>query len=137
MKSNMLGRILSCGVFVALVSFGGCYYDNEEALYPQLTDGCDTTNVTYAGSIVPILVANCYSCHSNANAPTFGDNIRLEAYADVQANLTRIYGAVSWSGSYSRMPKNSGKLPDCSIRMIELWIAQGAPNSIIATGEVK
>ncbi|MBE0643214.1 MAG: hypothetical protein IH600_03975 [Bacteroidetes bacterium] len=127
-------------LFTILVScslLAGCYYDNEEALYPQLNSGCDTTNVTYAGSVVPVLVGSCYSCHSNANAASFGDNIRLESYSDVKSNLTRLYGAITWDPKFTRMPKNSGKLDDCSIRIIEIWMAQGAPNNIVPQGGVR
>ncbi|MFZ1729079.1 MAG: hypothetical protein WBQ23_02675 [Bacteroidota bacterium] len=121
-------------LIASAIIFTGCYYDSEEALYPQLNNGCDTTNVTYAGSIVPILVGSCYSCHSNANAGAFGDNLRLESYSDVKANLNRVYGAIAWQGGYKNMPKDSNKLSDCSIRVFEIWISQGAPNSIIAQG---
>jgi len=112
----------------------GCYYDNEEALYPQVNNICDTANVSFAGSIVPILRTSCYGCHSNANAAQFGENIRLEDYADVKANLDRLYGAVTWQADYARMPKNAAQLDDCSIRKIEIWMAQGAPDSFAPTG---
>ncbi len=126
--------ILLSALLVTVALLPGCYYDNEEALYPQLDSGCDTTGVTFAGSVVPILAASCYSCHSNANAATFGENIRLESYADVKANLTRLYGAVTWDAGYARMPKDGSKLDDCSIRTIEIWIAQGAPNTVLPQG---
>jgi len=51
--------------------FGSCYYDNEENLYPELQQDCDTSNINFAGGIQPMLAANCFSCHSNANAATF------------------------------------------------------------------
>ncbi|MCB2205085.1 hypothetical protein KQI65_10075 [bacterium] len=124
MKFRMLYFALAAGLLLS-----GCYYDSEEALYPSLSSNCDTTNVTFAGSIVPILSANCYSCHSNANSAQFGSNIRLEAYDDVKQNLDRLRGAVNWQPGYTPMPQNSAQLPDCSIRIIEIWIAQGAPNS--------
>ena len=117
-----------------LVLLAGCYNDSEEALYPRLDGGCDTTNVTFAGSVVPILSANCYSCHSNANAALNGENIRLEDYADVKANLPRLYGAITWQSGYSRMPQNGAKLDDCAIRTIEIWMAQGAPQNAVFSG---
>ena len=129
MKISVASFILGVGLLLS-----GCYYDNEEALYPTLSSGCDTTNVTFAGSIVPILSANCYSCHSNANAAQFGENIRLESYADVKQNLDRLYGAVTWQPGYSQMPKNSAQLSDCAIRTIDIWIQQGAPDNAITQG---
>ena len=124
--------LLSLALLALFVT--GCYYDNEELLYPQVSGLCDTTAVTYGGSIQPMLSRNCYACHSNANAPGFGDNIRLELYSDVKANLQRVYGAITWHSGFSRMPKNAAKLDDCSIRMFELWMQNDAPNDFVASG---
>jgi hypothetical protein len=129
MKTHTLFLLLAVGLLVT-----GCYYDSEEALYPQLNSGCDTTNVTFAGSIVPILSASCYGCHSNANAAQFGDNIRLESYDDVKRNLERLHGAVTWQSGYTPMPQNTAKLNDCSIQIIEIWMAQGAPDNFVTHG---
>ncbi|MFA6235674.1 MAG: hypothetical protein WC824_16005 [Bacteroidota bacterium] len=130
----MKNPILLISLFALGSLLTGCYYDSEEALYPRINDSCDTTDVTYAGSIVPILVNFCHSCHSNANAATFGENIRLQNYADVKANLEKLYGAITWTYGNSQMPKDSGKLSDCSIRTFEIWMAQGAPNSFAPQG---
>jgi hypothetical protein len=130
----MKTTLLHFSLIVSAIILTGCYYDSEEALYPQLNNGCDTTNVTYAGSVVPILVGMCYSCHSNVNAGGSGNDIRLESYSDVKANLTRVYGAITWESGYEKMPKDSNKLSDCYIRVFEIWIAQGAPNSIASQG---
>jgi hypothetical protein len=113
---------------------GGCYYDSEEALYPQLSSGCDTTSVTFAGSIQPMLSRSCYSCHSSANAAVYGDNIRLESYNDVRANMQRVYGAIAWLGGYSRMPKSGAQLSDCEIQSFAIWMREGAPNNAAGSG---
>ena len=55
-------------VAIILVLLGSCYYDSEEALYPVINSACDTTNVTFSGTIVSLLANNCLSCHSNATA---------------------------------------------------------------------
>jgi cytochrome c5 len=106
--------------------FVSCYYDNEEALYPSLNSSCDTTNVTFSGTIVPILQNNCYSCHSNANA-AFGANIHLEAYADVVANSAKLIVSIKQTGA-KPMPPN-GKLKDCSITQFDIWIRKGMLNN--------
>lgn len=113
---------------IALIFFASCYYDNEEALYPGYNTACDTANVTYSTTIAPILSNNCLSCHSNASAGTLGNNLRLENYADVMANATAVAGSIKHSGSYSPMPKNGGKLKDCSIKQFDIWIRKGMPN---------
>lgn len=112
------------GVFS--VFFVSCYYDNVEALYPTLNNSCDTTHVTFSGTIVPILRNNCYSCHSNANA-SFGAGIHLEGYADVVANSAKLIVSIKQTGA-KPMPPN-GKLRDCSIIQFDIWIRNGMLNN--------
>ena len=118
-------------VIIAIVSLFlfflvSCYYDNEEALYPYLINTCDTTNVTFSGTIVPVLRNNCYSCHSNANA-AFGGNMHLEGFADVVTNSAKIIVAIKQSGAKPMPP--SGKLKVCSITQFDIWIRNGMLNN--------
>lgn len=106
-----------------------CYYDSEEDLYPVLSSACDTTSVTFSGSIAPLLANSCNSCHSNSTAAAFGNNIRLEAYADVTANIDGFVGSIKQTGAYSPMPKNGGKLSDCSILVVDIWVRDGMLNN--------
>ena len=61
-------NVIRLATLLLLISFtlSGCYYDKENELYPSPRTVCDTTNVTYSKSIVPIMVANCNVCHSTA-----------------------------------------------------------------------
>lgn len=106
-----------------------CYYDNEESLYPSLNSACDTTNVTFSGQIVPLLLNNCLSCHSNATAPGSGNGIALENYADVKARAAAISGSINQTGSHSPMPKNGSKLNACLIIQFDIWVRKGTPNN--------
>jgi hypothetical protein len=122
--------IISISIIAILSSFiVSCYYDNEEALYPSYNSTCDTTNVTYSGTVVPILRDNCYSCHSNSTAAGLGNNIRIENYADVQSRSASISGSIKHTGSYSPMPKNGGKLKTCSITQFDIWVRNGMLNN--------
>ena len=105
----------------------GCYYDNEEYLYNLTT--CDTDNMSYANDVWPVISASCTGCHGGAS-PEGG--ISLENYYDVAAaaaivpgNYGSLYGAISHASGNSPMPKNSDKLPDCTISKIRAWIDQG------------
>jgi hypothetical protein len=104
-----------------------CYYDSEESLYPEL-NSCNTLNVTFAGSIVPILDSHCLSCHSSAVAESEGSGIKLEGYSNVVSN-TAILGAIRHESANSAMPKNAPKLDDCLIRQFEIWHAAGSPDN--------
>ena len=114
---------------ILVIYFSSCYYDNEEALYPVYASTCDTLNVTFSGTIAPMLSNNCLSCHSTINAPTFGDNIRLENYDDVKANAIAVSGSINHTGSYSPMPKNGGKLKACYIAQFDIWLRDGMLNN--------
>ena len=103
-----------------------CYYDNEEALYPTITNTCDTSNVTFSVTITAILSNNCYSCHSNGNS-SFGGGIRLQDITDVMTNSARVVAAIKQIGPYPMPP--GGKLGSCSITQFDIWVRNGMPNN--------
>jgi mono/diheme cytochrome c family protein len=94
----------------------------------NITIPCDTSNVTYSGTIVTILQTNCLGCHSSSGS---GGGVLLNNYSNVKnwINNGRLWGAVNWNAGYSAMPKNGSKLSDCDIKKIGIWIQQGAPNN--------
>ena len=105
----------------------GCYYDVEDELYPSTT-GCDTTTVTYALSIKPIIETNCLVCHSQASNQ---GNVVLEGHANLKSWVTngRLLGAIRHESGFSPMPKGGAKLSDCNISKIEKWVADGTPDN--------
>jgi hypothetical protein len=122
--------LLSIAVLFLLL-LSGCYYDSQEYLYPQLNTQCDTTNVTYATSIQPVMQNYCLSCHSNASAGALGGNIKLENYADLKiyADNGILYKVVSHDPSVPAMPLGANKLDDCTLAIIKIWVDAGAPNN--------
>ncbi len=93
-----------------------------------LESGCDTTNVKYSTHIKTLIQNSCQGCHSGT-AP--GGGIDLATYAGVKAiaDNGKIIGAISHLTGYSAMPKNGNKLTDCQIKMVNIWINQGAPEN--------
>ena len=122
-------RLIFPAIILFVIFFASCYYDSEEALYPSYNSSCDTTNVTFSGSITPILSSNCWGCHSNSNAASFGNNIKLENYSDVTAQINSILPAIKQTGTISPMPKNGTKLSACSISKFDIWVRIGMPNN--------
>lgn len=116
-------------IILILLIIGSCYYDNEETLYPTLGVVCDTSNVTFSGSISPMLANNCLSCHSNSTAASAGNGIRLQDYADVKTHAVAVEGSIKQSGTFSPMPKNGGKLKPCLIAQFDIWVKNGMPNN--------
>lgn len=120
--------ILILGI-LAIALMNNCYYDSEEDLYPQLSESCDTMNVTFNNQIVSLLSLNCLACHSNSNAATQANNITLEDYEDVVSLQENMLGAIMHDPLYPPMPKNGGMLNDCLITQFELWIENGSPQN--------
>lgn len=106
----------------------GCYWENIETVFPE-SESCDTLDVSFATDVVPIFEVNCYSCHSNANAPDFGSGLSLEDYEDVSAASAQIVGAINHSNGFKPMPQGQEKLDSCQIRTVESWINQGSLNN--------
>jgi cytochrome c5 len=115
-------------MLLAAFTFSGCYKDNEEELYPENGNSCDTENVSFADQVWPVINNNCVACHSGAGASA---GIRMGNHAElVQAvNGGRFVGAIKHESGFSAMPQGGGKLNDCSIQQIEAWIADGMPDN--------
>ena len=124
-------RILITFLILAfsVIGLAGCYYDNEEYLYPETAE-CTTDNMSYANDVWPVINASCTGCHSGTSP---SGNISLENYTDVSAaaaispgNYGSLYGTISHASGNSPMPKGGSKLSDCTISKIKAWIDQGA-----------
>lgn len=111
---------------LGILASQGCYYDNEEELYPN--SFCDTANVTYANTIDPIIQGKCAipGCHVS-NGDGTGDFTNFNQFSQLVAN-GRVLRSVKRLPEGIAMPP-SGALRDCEIRQIELWIAAGAQNN--------
>ncbi len=111
------------------ITFTSCYYDNEQDLYPQ-SQLCDTSAVTYSGTIVPMLQQHCLKCHNNTNAPALGGNIRLENYVQVKNAVVNgsFAGSIIHSNQYKPMPPDY-RLSQCLILKTQWWIAHGSPQN--------
>ncbi len=122
-------QFITFGFMLSLLIFlmAGCYNDSKEYLYPELPGACDTTNITYAGSVQPIIDSYCKSCHSGSSP---SGNLVLETYSQVKAIADdgRLVNVINATNGYPLMPQGSS-LPDCSIQIFEKWVASGAPNN--------
>jgi Planctomycete cytochrome C len=91
---------------------------------------CDTTNVTYSGTVKPLLDLKCKGCHGTNNP---GGGIKLTNYDEVkaQADIGKLLGSINHSYGFKPMPYPTGsnKLPQCEIDVIRIWVEAGAPNN--------
>ena len=91
---------------------------------------CDTTGVSYATYVAPVLAKYCVGCHSAPGTSPSG-NLSLNSYNAVRtvALNGKLAGAISWAAGYQQMPKGTTKLSDCKINKIKAWINEGAQNN--------
>lgn len=116
--------ILLALVAMLLLATNGCYYDKEELLYPS--NFCDTTAVTWATDIEPLINTKCAisGCHANG---TTSPNLTGYTAVKAQADNGRLR-ARAIDGVPSFMPA-SGKLPACEMAVLDTWLRAGAPNN--------
>ena len=88
-------------------------------------DGCDTTTVTFAGQIWPMMESYCTGCHS-ASAPSGGIVIADITDMVSLAENGSLMGSVRWETEYAKMPTNQ-QLSECSIKVLQKWIDDGFP----------
>ena len=103
--------------FIATIS--SCIYDE---------DVCNTVEVSYADEIVPLIDANCFSCHEDEDNYT---GLCLATYALVSdsTTLSHILERIQLDlNDDDIMPPNT-PLSDCQIDIFKAWVEQGAQNN--------
>ena len=88
---------------------------------------CDTSAVTYSGTVVPILQTFCYGCHSGS---VLSGGVDLSNYNAVYTQVTngKLKGSINGYVDYIAMPLG-GQMSECDINQINFWINDGAPNN--------
>jgi uncharacterized membrane protein len=119
MKNVLLNRTTLLVVLTAS-AWAGCYYDNEETLYPS-TINCSSTSYSYASGVSTIISTYCATagCHNNANA----GGVTLLTYSQAKENASRINQRVVVDKT---MPPGGG-LTAAQLASIKCWIANGTP----------
>jgi hypothetical protein len=110
-------------LFIAgLISFSSCsialFSCTREKVMP-LDVQCST--ISYANDVLPIIQANCISCHDQGNASGGFD---FSSYTSISANANAIINSMNASG-YQLMPIGGPALPDSTIQKVKCWIQQG------------
>jgi len=114
---NSLKALLFLGSFALLQ---GCFYDNAQDYYINIPGGgCDTTAVSFAAKVKPILDNNCTTagCHSGSFP---AGNVDLTTVAGAQTHADRIV----FRTKAGTMPP-SGALNSCFVNTLDAWVNQG------------
>lgn len=125
---NMKKTLVACGIFAAflllLAAPSGCYYDNEEERFPDLT--CDTVGIRYSVEITQILEDNCYRCHL-PSSPSYS-GISFETYNQLKTVADNGKLVSRTNDTNAPMPQE-GLMSVCNRDKIRAWVNAGAPNN--------
>ncbi|MEO8588148.1 MAG: hypothetical protein ABI432_02175 [Flavobacteriales bacterium] len=89
---------------------------------------CDTLNITYSGTIAPLLSNQCTGCHGGSS-PDGGINLTSYSGAQAVAANGHLAGAMQHQYGFTPMPSSTSSLSQCHIDQVLIWIQQGAPNN--------
>jgi len=89
---------------------------------------CDTSNVTYSGTIAPLVAQRCGGCHGGGS-PQGGLNFSTWSGLNAVAMDGRLEAAIRHQAGVPAMPPVGAQLPDCRIQQFLIWIDTGAPNN--------
>ncbi len=101
------------------------YFDDEGN---PVLPGCETLNVSYEETIMPILLDYCVACHNAGSAAAGYD---LSDYDKVLVSVSdgSLLGTIEAETGYSPMPPGS-PLDSCAIEKVRAWISTLDPESI-------
>ncbi len=89
---------------------------------------CDTTHVSFATNIYPVVQTYCTGCHQTGAAQ---GGVNLIGYSNVliQVNNGLLIKSITHGSGTVAMPYNASKLNDCTISKFQAWVNAGAPNN--------
>jgi len=107
----------------ASAGLAGCYYDNEEELYPQ-PQVCDTTGLFYNPRIKAIIDSRCATsgCH-DGNSGLRG----LRNYQEVRRIVDN--GRLEDRVLIRKDMPPTGPIPPCEQTQLQEWLLRGAPEN--------
>lgn len=129
MKSNLLfKRLMIILVIGASIVITAC---KHEPVIPELPA------ISFSHDVMPIIVANCQSsgCHGQINPEEFqllsySDFFHEELIVPYNANQSELYRAITTTTGEDAMPRPpQNPLSEAQIRIIYLWIMQGAKDN--------
>lgn len=125
---------------MAVTLMDACAYKKADELYPSVSCPADTiSTISFSRNINPVLTRNCATagCHSGA-APEGGlDLDSAQAYAQLSKSGSGYIDTISPGNGLlyaslvsatDPMPP-TGKLDDCTLKLILKWLQQKAPDN--------
>jgi hypothetical protein len=116
--------LISLLALVLVLAYNGCQHDADDIVEPGPdTTGCDTSGITYTGSVYPILQENCFACHGGPDPAGKWDFTVYDNVATLAAD-GRLLNAIKHltPDPFYWMPQGLPMLDSCKILTIEIWV---------------
>lgn len=107
---------------ITIVVFGAIFVSCESRTYDEI--GGYVENPTYNKDIKPIIDNKCVTCHFANNQDFISD---LSNYNLVKDSF--VFGSSLEYINDGTMPKNSSKLSNATLKLINKWAADGFPEN--------
>jgi hypothetical protein len=128
MKSLLFG-LFALALSIVIFTFNSCTKENEEELFADQNNNCDTTAVSFVNGLLPVYASQCLGCH-NAQAQQGGFNMDdFNALQALTLNGTMLEVLTLDRANPRAMPPGLPPLPPCEIEKLKAWARQGAPNN--------
>ncbi len=122
-------------LLITLCAGQACTHKPGMVAVPVIPPSCDSTNITYMGSIRPIFASNCYSCHGSG--VTTGGGLDLEDTTSLRTYLkngfrgdniygSKLYHCMLHTPLAQSMPPTY-IIDTCSLHKVHFWLKNGAP----------
>lgn len=100
----------------------------EQGAQNNFCNSCDTSVVTYSGTILPLIELKCQGCHSGGEPEA---ELPLTTYSEISALALGggLMSSVTGTNGATLMPLGGNLLPQCERDQIEIWINDGAPEN--------
>ena len=110
--------------FAIIIASSIVYSCTKDHVPAVIVDSNCTDTISFATQILPMIEANCVSCHGSPNSTGY----TLTDYSNISANAAAILNSLSGT-SVALMPQGGPALNDSLIQQFSCWKSQGTLNN--------
>ncbi len=110
--------------FAIIMATSVVYSCKKDRVPTAIVDPTCTDTISFAAKILPMIEANCISCHGTGNSTGY----TLTDYSTISSNADAILNSIQPNSS-NLMPQGAPVLNDSLIQQFSCWKIQGKLNN--------
>jgi hypothetical protein len=110
--------------FAIIISTALVFSCKKDRVPAEIVDANCTDTISFAAAILPMIEANCVSCHGVGNSTGY----TLTDYSNISSNASAVLSSIQPNSS-NLMPQGGPALNDSLIQQFSCWKNQGALNN--------